>query len=303
MHGTRIKVTKLFLHETGSYNNQYRRSYNTNLTNGGMNIMLERLNNVSNYESTMMGGIANQFISPSATPEKQIVMANGWNERRMRFMMEIVHDYYTGGSITEVILGYTDHTGVNISGAIDPHMEFYINSTLHMRNTVIRTAVGNQNQISISDSSHVLVDNNWTGIYSEVKDQRMRPEDVYCTMERANVVGFGDDYVLDARAMGSTLAVKSRRANSSAANYMSQILKGYNQAAIECNFGEGVSELHDKARSNVKENIAAKDPFLSAISQVRGMPVGNTFTFNDLRMIDPNIEYVTRAQQEHRLKV
>jgi hypothetical protein len=290
-----VKVTKFLLHETGSYNTQYRRPYNTNLTGAGLNMMVERLGGASSYEASMMGGIANQFISPVATPEKQIAMINGWNERRMRFMMEVEYSYYTGGKITEVILGYTNYNGVGINGSIDPNMEFYINSTLHVRNNIEYTPTGNQNHISVADSSHVLVDNNWTGVYSSNKEQRMRPEDVYSTMSRSQIAGIGDGSLLDTRAMSSTIAVKSRRNNASAANYMSTILKGYSQAAMSAEFGMGDQEILSKARGFARESLASKDPFLLAIAQIRGMAVGNIFTFNDLKLLDSNIEYVTKA--------
>ncbi|EKD22587.1 MAG: hypothetical protein ACD_84C00040G0001 [uncultured bacterium] len=291
----RMRIVKLLLHETGSYNNQYRRPYNTNLNGSAMNTMLERLQGVKHYDASMMGGIANQFISPVATPEKQIVMANGWGERRMRFMMEVEHTFHTGGNITEIILGYTDYNGVGLAGSIDPQMEFYINSTMHIRNTVEHTPMGNQLHQSITDSSHILIDNSWTGICSGAKDQRMRPEDVYATMGRSHLSDL-DGTVLDTRSMSSNMATKSNRANGSAANYMAKILNGYEQATMSAEFGMGNAEILSKARGLTRESLATKDPFLHTLAQVRGSPVGNTFRFNDLKLIDMNVEHVTRAQ-------
>lgn len=294
--GIGLRVTKLLLVETGSYNNQYRRPYNTKLTGDTMNALTERLTGGSTYEPSQMGGIANQFIAPSATPESQISMVNGWNERRMSFMMEIEHSSQTGGRSVEIVLGYTSYSGVGINGSIDPRMEFFINSTQHVRNSVEYTPMGNQNRQVVSDSSHILVDNGWTGIYNANKEQRMRPEDVYTTMSRAQISGLNDGSLLDTRAMSTNMAVKSRRSNNSAANYMSQILKGYNQASMSAEFGIGNQELLSMARGFAAEGIASKDPFILAISQIRGMPTGNTFTFNDLVTLDPNVQYVTKAQ-------
>src|ERR1017187_5870947 len=104
-----LKITKFFLHETGSYNPQYRRPYDTKMEPNTVNIVLERLGQSNKYEPSLMGGLANKFISPAAAPEKEIILSNGWNERRLRFMMEVEYNWYTGGKMVEVILGYSDY--------------------------------------------------------------------------------------------------------------------------------------------------------------------------------------------------
>jgi uncharacterized protein (DUF736 family) len=242
-----------------------------------------------------MGGVANQFISPSATPEHEIAMANGWGERRLRFMMEVEHTSDFGTTITEIILGYTDHPGIGIGGSIDPNMMFIVNSVMQIRRTQEFTPLGNQIHSSVTDSSHILVDNNWSGIYSQVSDQRMRPVDVFATMSRTHLGGI-DGTIIDTRATSTNMAAKSRRSNASAANYMSQLLNGYNSASIATDYGAGNDEILNKARGISEENQAIKDPFLSAIAQIQGNPIiGNIFTYKDLCQLDPYIDNVTKA--------
>ena len=288
-----IRITKFLLHETGSYNTQYRRPYNTALNGHALNLMQERLAGAQNYVAGAFGGIASQFIQPTATPEKEIQLVNGWTERRMRFMMELEYNYHTGGKVTEVILGYTSHTGVGISGSIDMNMEFFVNSTMQVRNTIEFTPVGNQTHTSLIDSSHVLVDNNWSSVHAPMIDQRLRPEDVYSTMSRSQLTGLGS--VVDTRSMSSNAAVKSRRSNGNAANYMARILQDYKSASLQAEFGQTDVQVLDQARTFSQENLAGRDPFLSAIAGVRNMGVQNIFTFRDLEMIDPNVRNVTRA--------
>jgi len=157
------------------------------------------------------------------------------------------------------------------------------------------TPLGNQVFSSVSDASHILVDNRWEGILSPVKEQRMRPEDVYSTMSRS-LLHSGGGSVYDGRAMSTTTAVKSRRTNASAANYMSKLLSGYQHASAIREMGEDQASMFSKARRDTAENLVSLDPFLSAIGQIRGTGIGNTFTFSNLRQIDPNVENVTRAQ-------
>src|ERR1039457_7087159 len=136
MFGNNIKINKVLLIETGSYNTQYRRSYDTHLEGNAMNTILEKLSGVNKYSPSLMSTIAGQFISPTATPEKPLELINGWNERRMRFMMEIEFVHRMGAKVTQVILGYTEYSGVSLNASIDPRMTFYINSVMQTKSTI-----------------------------------------------------------------------------------------------------------------------------------------------------------------------
>ena len=290
-----LKVKKFFMFETGTYNPQFRRPYETVLNGSTQNTIIERLSGSTQYNPSALGGIANKFITPSAVPEMEIKIANGWGERRMRFMLEIECQSEMGTTISEVILGYSEYVGVSINNHIDPQLVFYVNSTMQVRKTLSMTPLGNQMHTSIIDSSHILANNNWSGAYDSVIDRRMRPEDVYATMTR-NTLGL-EGGILDTRAMSSNVATKSRRTNSSPANYMAQILNGYTQATNDVDYSANAGTVVSKARDITRENPANVDPFLSAISNVRGTSmVGNSFTFSDLRAIEPNIEYLTEAR-------
>ena len=302
-----IRITRLLIHETGTYNDQWRRPYETTLDGQTLGVLQERLDGQQDFTPSMMAGIAGQFVKPSVTPESQIRIVNGWNERRSRFMMTVEHTYMTGGTIIENILGYTSHMGLTPTGAIDPNMEFYVNSTVHVRNTIERTPMGNQNYASVVDASHVVADNNWGasgGMYAPEKEHRMRPTDVFAAMSRTHLPQASS--VLDLRTTMTSNAVKSRRTNSMATNYMSHILESYRNANAQSDFGMEEASILGQARGFVAEKSATNDPFLSAISNVRGTPVGNTFTWRDLLALDPGVDHVTVVQvmdQVHRGQV
>jgi hypothetical protein len=289
-----IKITKFLLHETGSYNPQFRRPYEVAVTGTAFNIVKERLAGSNSYVAGAMGGISTDFIRPSIETEKQLNIDNGWDSRRLRFMLELEYNWYTGGAVKEIVMGYTNHNGIGLSGSIDPNMTFIINSVMQVRTNIEMTPLGNQTHASVFDSSHILADNNWGGVYSNVGDERMRPEDVYSTMSRSQLKGLAGT-LRDTRQANSTIPVKSRRANSSPANYMAQVLQGYREANSAADLGQTDVALLDQARSNTQENLVAKDPFMSAIAECRGQGPSNTFSFNDLQLIDPNIQYVTKA--------
>jgi hypothetical protein len=74
---------------------------------------------------------------------------------------------------------------------------------------------------------------------------------------------------------------------------MSQVLRGYSDAARVANYTAASSEVLDKARGNAAEGLIAKDPFLLSISSFSGNGISNTFTFRDLMNMDPDVERVT----------
>lgn len=299
--GPGIRVTKCFIHETGTYNPQYRRPYQTCLTGPALGAIQERLHGMSRFDPAMMGGIANQFIQPAATPEKMIDIPQGWSDQRLRFMLEVEHTEPIGTKTKELILGYTSHHGVSHMGSIDPQMEFYVNSVIQVRDKIVPTAFGNQQQASVINSSHVLVDNNFGGIYNNAGgDQWIRPEDVYVVMNRSHLDGYNHGETLfDARNAARRMAVKSRRSNCLATNYMATILEGYNHAVKDNSAFSAVApsqeEIFTKARGYTQEAIAARDFFLSAIANMRNMPVGNSFRWGELLSLDPDAERNTRV--------
>lgn len=288
---TGLRVLQFLLFETGTYNVQYRRPYETNLTGNTLNEMKERLSTAKAFTPTLFSGMASHFVAPSPTPENPIDMVNGWNEPRVRFMLELEYNWHTGGVVKEIVLGYSSHLGVSHAGAIDPQMVFYVNSVTQARASMVNVpGIGTQMHQSIFDSSHILVNNSFSNAYSGNLDHRLRPEDVYCTMQASHLQDMGES-VLDSRTMNYNIPVKSRRTNSSVTNYVSSILKNYIQSISKNDFGQGPNELLEDARGSVVEESTSRDPFLMNLSQVRqNGGVENTFSFGDLARLDPNVQ-------------
>jgi len=294
-HNSGLRITKFLLHETGTYNPQYRRPYDTTMDTNTIGIFSEALQNANKYTPGLIGGLANKFISPTATPEKQLTITNGWGERRLRFMMEVVYNTHLGEGPKEVILGYTEFSGVSMNGHIDPNMRFYVNSIMETRATTNYGPMGAQTQQGVISGSHIIVDNAWGGIYNPIRDQNMRPTDVYTAMTRLQLNGISQGDIYDSRTMTNNTAIKSNRSNASAAEYVSKIFNGYTNAVRNAAFGSGESTIMDTARGLVMESPAPADPFLSAITQIRGdAALGNTFTLNDLKQLDPNVDKVAK---------
>lgn len=289
-----IKITKLVIADTGTYGNQHRRPYSTTLDANSISVIQERLANTSRYAPSLMGGVASGFIQPTANTECALAIPGGWDRPRLRFMMEVEYNYNTGGHVTEILLGWTSHVGIDMAGNIDPQMEFFINSVIQTRNTVERTPTGNVNRVTVGETSHILVNPEWQGVYNPGHEQRIRPADMFAVMSR-NRMNLGSD-VLDTRSASTMQAMKSRRTNNNPANYMSSVMEGYKNAFGAAQTSTDYQNTMMTARGFTEEKPANDDKFLSALRQVRGMPfVSNNFVWADLVQIQGTVEHVTKV--------
>lgn len=301
---TRLRVVRFLITETGTYNPMYRRAYHTSMDAGTLSSIEEKVANAKRITPQMLGGLADRFILPSAAAEqialpngrtapRQIVIPQGWNERRLRFMLEVETDFGTGGRITELIQGYTDHLGVTHNGIIDPNMEFHVNSILKIRKQTDNTPWGPKSIFNVVDAAHVLVDNNSQQLYNPDVTERMRPEDVFAAMDRKVYNQIGS--FIDERTVLNSVPVLSPRNNGIPTNYLSTIMEGYQNALIDPSNSAGVqSDIFSAARGFTGAGSIQMDAFIKAISSVRHMPAASSFTFKNLFDLDPNIQHVTK---------
>lgn len=293
-YATQIRVVRFIIHETGTYNEQFRRPYVSQLTPQGLNNILENVVTAPDINAGVFSGLANQVLAPSPTYESQITIPYGWTERRFRFMLHLEVTYKTGGVIQEIITGWseTPASSVSLYGKLDPKTVFKVNNTIHIRQQNINTPFGVQTQSSISDCSHVLSDSNWSGIYTPNRQIAMRPSDIF---SKLIVSGVEDELAAsnsyDGTSTLTSIATKSKRTNTVATNYIGDIVRSYTQAESQLgitNDPVGNMDALSTAQSYSRENSAARDPFLETISNLTGNPITDYFTLEDLQRLDPN---------------
>ncbi len=291
----RINVKRCMLAETGRYDTQVGRAYQTNLQQSTLNTLVDRLSGSTRFAASQLAGIASQVISPSAAHEGNVTIGGvGWSERRLRFMMEVEVRALAGGSHTTVmLLGYTDHPGVIAhTGAVDPRMVFYVNSVIGVRQTIEHTPTGNRVHSAITENSHVLVNPDYHGAYGNSQAYKMRPEDVYAAMKLSAITPIQD--VLDIRTIMDNKPVASKRSNAIAADYAAGLLDGYSRASLDKNLGvQKEEDILENARGYVQESLVQNNPFFKAIQNYRDGFMSNWFTWNDLLRLDPNVDNVT----------
>lgn len=305
-HIKNMSLAKLTLQATGTYNTVFHRPYQTHTDNNNLGMLQNRINDFGpgRIDGSLMSGLAVNLIAPSATPCGEVIIPNGWSERRIRFFMEVHVETSLSPGTIYYIQGYTNYPGVSSNGAVDPHMQFIINSvTTTVRNNVI-TPMGMQVSERIKDSSQIITDPNYIGYdYGDPK-YLVRPVDI-CNgmiyndlMHGQNVIGGMDRGYMSHVQLTKQLA-RSNRNNNIPTNYLATTVDGYRQAVVSSGYGTDSGDLLSRAKSQFHDTTQADtNPFIKAISDIRGNYIGgNMFTYGELERIFPNAALVTNYLQ------
>jgi hypothetical protein len=287
-----VEIVKLIMQETGTYNTQWRRSFESNLTGNIQNTIIENCERAGRITPGLLTGVANQFIKPSATPERPIAIINGWDTRRFRFFMEVRSTSHMGTVLVQYVTGYTDQMGASSQGSLDPQMVFYINTINTTKNSIRTTPMGSQNVQSVMDCSHLLYNTDYSGIYGVNTSHKMRPEDVFASMQNADLQSavsneIGSDFV-DTRSHLTGNPVKATRRFSSSPIFVASVLDSYVQTKRADISGSSGMEIYDTAAAHVASARTNEDPFIKMLKSNTGS-MGGMFKFGDLLRIDPSI--------------
>lgn len=294
-----IQIVSLLMKETGTYNVQQNRPYETNMPGNIVDVLTNRVMDSPDrrVNASMLSGLTSTFLQPQAPAESPIQIANGWDQRRIRFILKMKCEMLGGSIRMFYIQGYTDHSGVSAQGDVAPEMIFYVNSIVQTRLLQVHTPMGLQTYENTFENSHVLFDDKFSNMRGANNLLLMRPEDVFNSLQVSHVQDtYGGGITLDSRSMLHREAMMSRRGNGLGSNYAAKIIDGYSRATDGLALGSNQQQLFTEARRAVIENPAALDPFLSALSQITSNAVNNRFTYQQLKTIDPNVDYVTNYE-------
>lgn len=299
-----VRIANLLIMETGTYNPQFRRPYETHMEADTLQSVVERVAGAPKYNPMLLAGVASQFVLPQATPEAQLNIANGWDTKRGAFMMEVHHQHHPMGTTTVLFVqGYTDHFGVHIptpsNVMLDDRMIFTINNITKVRSFQERVpGVGLVDRTSVVENAHLLVNPEFSGVRTQQKDHRMRPEDVYSAMSVLTAASHLDpNSTTDMRVTMTDAPTKSRRKNALPASYMASVLDGMREAVQLESVGAGYGDLYTSARGAVAEESVARDSFLKILADNRGGHYTNNFTWRELKALDANVDNVTGVNQ------
>lgn len=307
----KTRIIQLLFRETGTYQTMQARPYVAEIDGHDLISFAERTDDGTNFSREALAGLAGSILSPQAHSAGEVDIAGGYGNKRYRFIMEVSHEDRFGGGHRQVFSGYTDYMGADSRNrrgdqvAIDRNMKLYLNSVMTIRDVVDHSSNRRDTMSTVFENSHIL-----SGLYKPSlrqdegsMDVRMRPEDVFASMT------FGafkssrrstSDIVHDTRTSFADGICKSRRSNSTAANYLSDLLTTYSRTTENMQY-ENTDRYKklESARGAIAENYITDDLFLGPLYRETSLKTGNWITFQELIDIDPDVERDEVTQVHH----
>lgn len=301
-----MQVHRLMLIPTGRYHDQVHRPYSVHTDPALQMQLTEVTRGGSMLEAPNLAGVAGQILRPAAQGHGQVVIANGWSEPRIRFLMEVHHPTMDGNVDIQYLTGYTDHVGVSLqTGAIDPNLRFYINNTITTRMVINQTHYGNVQGLRLQSASHVVGGTppvSLSGFNNST--HTMRPEDVVGTISTIH-----DEYADLSLNLGTSFGAVGGSAQSHlklsdrnhglASRYMSKMFKGYRSGIQEASGGADMQELTNNIVGVVRDQSPTSDRFISSLIR-RGFSLteNSWFTYGELCQACPETPHQTKLVRQ-----
>lgn len=292
LYGTKkITVCRLVIQETGTYNRQYKRAFNSALDGQAVRTLLNTVEQTKTITATTIANIGMPLVMPSAEPEGLVEIANGWSQQRFKFFLELEIEDQMGSVKREYVIGYTDYMGTSHSGALDNNMQFFVNAVNIVRVNTRVTPIGTQTYSAIVDNSQVICNNDYNNVHAQEQLYVMRPDDIFTRIESGDLAEYGGmGTFTDTRLFATRKPMKNNRVNTSPTKFVASLLDSFRSASnADQSFNQ--STVYQSAKDSIASNPIAQDPFISFIQNE--CEFGNSFTLSLLRSLDPNVDRVT----------
>jgi hypothetical protein len=284
-----MRIKRLIFVETGTYNDQALRPYETHVNDQTLRMIQEATHDGRQLQPTNLAGVAGAIVRPSAASIGTVSIENGWDTKRFRFLMEVEFADFTGGATIQYISGSTSHADLSHGKFIDPRMQLYLNNIVKTRQVVEMTPMGQMTRQTVSEASQIL-----TGSYNPQitglanSPQTMRPEDVFGTIG-LSVLGDADTF--DLRSSFGGGAKKSSRKNGAATSYLSRVMTSYKTATQKAEYSDQLPQMMDDASGQVREGLVSQDPFMSHLMRHTGFAQGTSVSYDELCQMQPGLEH------------
>ena len=290
----KLHIEKLFLQETGTFNQQFARPYVADVSQYNLDVLSERISNASRLTPTatiapsVLSGMSNNVIRPATDVERPITIINGWNERRFRFTLEVHEASPIGGTYVYQFYGYSEYFELSYGGEINPNMVFFINGYTRMSRMMASNGAGLVDHLSDTCgivNGNTLAENN-PQLYG------LRTEDLLVTLQSGYITGQSDvthqQDVIDTRIGLKNKVFSTSRYNQIPSNYLSRLVDSYRSAQVMQDFGDGHHNVLERSIGTVHEASPFENRFIRDLSISRGMNFAvSDFTINQLMRLDP----------------
>lgn len=274
---TKLRVTSMFLIETGTTNDMASRSLTSHLDNTALQQVGEQTRGGQMIQANNLAGIAGHIIMPGAQVDRLVGIANGWKNKRYRFVMHAVPDVGTLNSTTQYIYtGYTNTTGlVQVPTGFDfaPEMQLFINNRIVI-SAIAPNSLNQNGFFNVQNASHVIHPGTLGGISRPAFDpanlaplqvpSTMRPSDLMHALNAQETSNLNARFVGDMRS-AVTLGL-SRRTNQLPANYLATSLDSLYRAIHTEDPNTAAHGVYAAAAGNASEFGVYQDPLIGMIS-------------------------------------
>lgn len=288
-----FRIEKMLMIETGTYNQQFLRPFKLSLSASSMEKLTDKMKEANSgiIDSSSIMGVSTDLLRPVATPDAVSPIVNGWDTKRIRFMMEISYTV-AGWRKTEVVLGYTDYCGVSFqSQAIDPEMNFIANSVVFIREYSI-TGHNYTSGVQVYGTQHLFQDPNrilkpaQMGNNLNTYLSSIRPYDVMATNSILNNSGYSPEMSLyDERVLMASKVKSGNRNENIASNYLTKVLNSYYGAKARADNGQDCFVVAANYAANDQQGSLFLDKLKTATYRE-----GAVFKMKELRAIDPDVD-------------
>ena len=290
----RIHITRVIMRESGTYNNQYSRTFRADAKPWQMRTFTDNIaqNQSDQFSPTRLAGTLSGLLSLSAAPQSNtpIGIPNNWYSKRLIFVMYVSAIAATGGQTDYVLQGYTDYSGVNLfSKSIDPELVFYLNNVMEVRQELQRDRAGNafQKQAVVSNF-HVL--SNAAGHFAP-DSQLVRPTDVFSIAYTNTYTDYGSSALYLSSNALRAVPMASNRTNNLPSSFASTVLQSNMHSLNNAVDQSDYKSVMDGATNFAREEVLARNHFIRALMNfTSSSSLTQSFRFKDLQKLDPDVQ-------------
>lgn len=299
--GTRINIERMYIQESGSYGEQYLRPYSYNGSIDQIDNLARRVNEIrrSNPLAPITGGLVagatQSLLEVNSNWERPIQIPTGWDTRRFRFMMRVEIPKKFGMEIY-LVQGYSEYAETSYTGRIDDNLVFFINSMIRLNQTVTQDHNGMRQVNEVVVENVHVIDGRYVSDQTSHASRAvytMRPLDIFNGIQTnyytSTQSAYDNHQTVDFSTDHSTDTITSRRNNQLPSGYIGRLLENYQVAKTYESYGQGTENVHSRALQSSYEPQAMENPFVSAISNLQGLPCVTHFTLGILRRLDPSL--------------
>jgi hypothetical protein len=294
-----IRVVELLLIDTGTYNQQYLKPYESSLDAQGTGIVVDRISEAvakgASITSNTFLGLGTSIVAPSAGTVLPVGILNGWNNQRMRFKLTIDTTNNAGSVVRYIYIGYTSNNnlipGISFDGPkVDPTMVFKVNTVTRTRVNYQITPHGEQRSYTTLSTCNVLVNPNWSQVMSDTNMYMMRPMDVISHRATQSLRSINTNFI-DTSSIVTSRPEYANLAAGNISDYASSIVSNALKVGL-VNDPSNKGNPYHHAKQMASDKV--DNPLFDALCRIRGtIAADGTFTIAELMQMDPNTDNMT----------